>query len=150
MGVDLQDSEFSDERSLFPANVNITDSNHNEVLQEEFMHALAAIEGLETLVDPGSSITANQTKQHKVCVTESTQELVFSVHWGAFDPDAIDVTLETPTGSEINQIVAEGSNSVGYLSGENFAGYVVRGYYLRGYNGVGQWVLKVKGTQNIT
>ncbi len=60
----------------FPA--DITSPND---LQKEFIKALGEALDLQTFLDPEASITAGQTRSHDVCVTGSTQQLLFSVHW---------------------------------------------------------------------
>lgn len=117
-------------------------------LQESFLDALAKIEGLETLKDPTVVITANQTKEHEICATESTQQLIFSVHWTEYSPQTMEVSVITPTGTTIGPGIV--SNDVSYISGLNYAGYVIRGDYLQGKNGVGKWRLKVKANSSVT
>lgn len=127
----------------FPADIT------NELtLQQSFLDALAKIEGLETLKDPTVVITANQTKEHEICATESTQQLIFSVHWTEYSPQTMEVSVITPTGTIIGPGTV--SNDVSYISGLNYAGYVIRGDYLQGKNGVGKWRLKVKANSSAT
>ncbi|WP_289021090.1 hypothetical protein [Desulfobacter postgatei] len=127
----------------FPADIT------NELaLQQSFLDALAKIEGLETLKDPTVVITANQTKEHEICATESTQQLIFSVHWTEYSPQTMEVSVITPTGTTIGPGTV--SNDVSYISGLNYAGYVILGDYLQGKNGVGKWRLKVKANSSAT
>lgn len=129
--------------TMFPA--DITDDLE---LQKEFKKALGKALDLETLKDPKAQVTAGSTKSHAVCVTASSQQLVFTVHWGVRNPNALTVTVETPDHQLLTPAAAAGSKHVSYVSGLNYAAYVVRGDYLRGGNGSGQWRLHVRG--NIT
>src|SRR5205823_6016480 len=63
----------------FPADLAANDPNL--LLQKQFKKALSDALDLEKLKDPTANITAGGTASHPVCVTTSTYQLVFSVHW---------------------------------------------------------------------
>jgi hypothetical protein len=125
-----------------PYPADITDTTE---LQKNFKKILGDILDLEPLKDPAAHVNAGANKEHDVCVTESTYQLVFSVHWEAQDSNALTVKVETPYHVFITPATASSSDDVGYVSGDNYVGYVVRGDYLKGSNGSGLWKLHVKG-----
>ncbi|RPJ62325.1 MAG: hypothetical protein EHM23_03655 [Acidobacteria bacterium] len=126
---------------MFPA--DITDDLE---LQKQFTKALGEALDLETLLDPSGTITSGATRTHTVCVTASTYQLAFEVQWLARNSQAISLTIQTPTGQTITPATAAANpNEVSYHSGQTFAGFVVRGNYLKGNNGAGQWTLRLTG-----
>lgn len=124
----------------YPANV--TDDLE---LQEQFKNALADALDLETLADPTSSVAAGELKEHDVCVDETIRQVVFSVHWRARDENAISLTLRDPSGAIITSSTAATDPNISFVSGETFAGFVVRGARLAGENGAGTWTLRIHG-----
>lgn len=125
----------------FPA--DITDGLE---LQKQFKKALGEALDLETLKDPVGQIDSGTNKSHEVCVTESSYQLVFTVHWISRSPNAVEVKVETPDHQFITPSTAFTTpDQAGYVSGENYAGYIVHGDYLRGDNGSGLWKLHIKG-----
>ncbi len=122
----------------FPADI----TNDLE-LQKEFKNALANALDLETLADPDGSVQIQETKEHAICVTESTQQVVFSVHWLVRNSQAITLELRPPTGPIITAATVD--PNVTRISGVNYAGFVVRGARLAGHSGVGAWTLRVRG-----
>lgn len=130
---------------IFPADIDPSDIE----LQNQFKKALGKALDLETLQDPVEQINAGASVSHKVCVTESIHQLMFSVHWTVRNDEAIEVKVETPDHQFITPYTASTSpDEVSYVSGENYVGYVIRGNYLRGGNGSGQWKLHIKGNMS--
>ena len=128
---------------MFPADIT-GDMN----LQTQFKKALGEALDLETLKDPASSITAGGRAVHTTCVSGSSNQLVFSVHWALKDANAVQVTIETP--SHLILTPTSGSTypgQVSYTSGTTYADYVVRGGFLKGDAGTGVWKIHVKGNK---
>jgi len=128
----------------FPADIT-----NDLQLQTQFKKALGKALELETLQDPEGSISAGATRTHEVCVTASSYQMVFTVHWTVRNQNAIQVKVETPDRRMITPSTAStSSGNASYISGRTYAGYVIRGSYLRGGNGSGLWKLHLKG--NVT
>lgn len=129
--------------TMFPA--DLTDET---ALQTQFTKALGTALELETLKDPKASIAAGASATHSVCVTESSQQVVFSVHWALKNASAVEVKLETPDHTLLTP-ASPGANPghLSYSAGDTFADYVVRGKYLSGNAGSGVWKIHVKGNQ---
>ncbi len=132
--------------TTFPADV--TD---DVALQTEFIKALGDALDLETLKDPEASIAAGGKASHPVCVTTSTYQLVFSVHWAEQDASAVTVTVETPDHTVLTPASpAAHPGHVSYSSGLTFADYVVRGKFLSGDAGAGVWRVRITGNKATT
>jgi hypothetical protein len=128
---------------MFPADV--TDET---ALNTQFTKALARALDLETLKDPKANITAGGNATHNVCVTESSQQIVFSVHWALKNASAVEVKVETPDHAMLTPASpAANPGHLSYSAGDTFADYVVRGKYLAGKAGSGVWKIHVKGNQ---
>jgi hypothetical protein len=128
-----------------------SDITGDENLQTQFKKALGDALDLEKLKDPRANISAGGTASHPVCVTTSTYQLVFSVHWTEKDISAVEVTVETPDHTILTPASpAANPGHVSYVSGLTFADYVVRGKFLSGDAGVGVWRLHVKGNKTTT
>jgi hypothetical protein len=123
----------------------------DENLQTQFKKALGDALDLEKLKDPKANIAAGGTASHPVCVTTSTYQLVFSVHWTEKDANAVTVTIETPDHTMLTPASpAANPGHVDYVPGLTFADYVVRGKYLSGDTGVGVWRIHIKGGKATT
>ncbi|MBS1824043.1 MAG: hypothetical protein JST93_01865 [Acidobacteria bacterium] len=122
--------------ATFPA--NMTD---DLALQKEFKNALATALDFETIADPTVGIQSGQTRDHTICLNESSQIAVFSVHWRGQDSRAITIQLLPPSGPVINPNSSD--PTVAFVSGANYANFVIRGSRLAGSNGAGAWTLRV-------
>jgi hypothetical protein len=136
-------AEASGGRS-FPANADAS----SEGFQKETKEALREIMQMEPVADPTTTIATGATKEHPICVTESTDQIVFSVHWKSHNPQSLNVTLRSPT--SVAYTPASVGPTISYISGENYAAYVVRGALLRGTTGAGEWNLVVRANEGVT
>jgi hypothetical protein len=117
-------------------------------LQKQFKNALSKALDLEKLKDPKANITAGGTATHPVCVTDSTYQLVLSVHWAANNANALGVDVETPDHTMLTPAaLAAHPGHVSYTSGQTYANYVVRGKFMTGGAGTGVWKIHIKGNQ---
>gem|GEM_PF-3356852 len=129
--------------SMFPADIT-GDVN----LQTQFKKALGKALDLETLKDPEANIAAGAEAVHSTCVSGSSNQLVFSVHWALKDANAVQVKVETPDHVMLTSASpAALPGQVSYSSGLTFANFVVRGGLLKGDAGSGVWKIHVKGVK---
>jgi hypothetical protein len=120
---------------------DITDDGE---LQTQFKKALGKVLDLETLKDPSAHIINGRDTVHEICISSSAYQLVFSVHWTIKDPNALDVTVETPYHTILTPATtpSHGSNAT-YIAGETYKNYIVRGKFFKADSGVGVWKVRL-------
>jgi len=105
---------------------------------------------LEVITEPAGEIGRNQQKSHSICVERDAYTLTFITRWDIKQANAISAKLQTPEGETITPSTAHSSpNDVGYFSSGSYIGYVVKGRYLQGSSGKGQWQLKLTGSSGL-
>jgi hypothetical protein len=114
-------------------------------VKKAFRNALKDWIGLGNVLDPQSTINANQQKSHTVCIDSTATAIVFVVDWGQNETDAIRFSLQSPQGTIFN-----GSTyGVTQFKNTTYTMYVITGDQVRFGKAVGAWTLLLTGASDL-
>ena len=113
-------------------------------LATELKNALLEGLGLDGIVDPVTSIAADQVQKHKVQVSEINSYYIFLLQWDKSQVDRLDFQLITPDCQIITPDIAVNQSDMKYRSGKTHKAYYIdKSYFAHNTDLVGTWAMVI-------